>query len=189
MKKTFVNYSNIHNMKVYTKTGDLGETSLVGGRRTSKSSVRVNAYGDIDELISYLGVLRCAIPDESARLRRIQEVLMIASAHIASETDNPRLMEFPADETGRLEEEIDRMTSLIPPQKAFVLPAAPMDSSQCHVARCICRRAERSCVAICDSRQETLAVMRYLNRLSDYLFVLARYRCHVADISEDFWLV
>lgn len=176
-------------MKLYTKTGDRGETSLVGGRRTSKASVRVNAYGDMDELISYIGVLRCAIPDENVFLRRIQEVLMIASAHVASETDNPRLMEFPAGETEKLEAEIDRMTAAMPQQKAFVLPSAPMDSSQCHVARCICRRAERSCVAICDSREQIVSVMKYLNRLSDYFFTLARYRCCQADISEDFWLV
>lgn len=176
-------------MKIYTTTGDLGETSLVGGVRTSKASVRVNAYGDMDELISYIGILRCAIQEETGFLRKIQESLMIASAHVASEASNPKLMEFPQDEIHSLESEIDRMTAEIPPQRAFVLPAGPMDASQCHVARCICRRAERSCVALHDSRQEIVSVIKYLNRLSDYLFTLARYRCHVAGISEDFWLV
>lgn len=176
-------------MKIYTKTGDFGETSLVGGVRTSKASVRVNAYGDMDELISYIGVLRCSIPDSDMFLRRIQETLMIASAHVASETANPKLMPFPQDEIHGLENEIDRMTSVIPPQKAFVLPAGPMDAAQCHVARCVCRRAERSCVAMQDGRAEIILVMKYLNRLSDYLFTLARYRCHVTGIAEDFWLV
>ena len=110
-------------MKIYTKTGDSGETSLVGGKRVSKASLRVCAYGDMDELISYIGLLRCEIPQSDAFLRRVQAVLMTGSAHIASEVENPRLTPFPYEEIRTLEEEIDRLSALVPPMKSFVLPA------------------------------------------------------------------
>ncbi len=174
-------------MKIYTKTGDSGETSLVGGKRVSKASARVNAYGDMDELISYIALLRCEMPENDAVLRRIQQVLMTGSAHVASEGDNTRLTPFPGDETRILEEEIDRMSGEIPPLRSFVLPAGPVQAAHCHVARCICRRSERACVALEDGRPEVEAVIRYLNRLSDFLFTLGRYQCHVHNISEDFW--
>ena len=109
-------------MKIYTKTGDSGETSLVGGKRVSKASLRVCAYGDMDELISYIGLLRCEIPQSDAFLRRVQAVLMTGSAHIASEVENPRLTPFPYEEIRTLEEEIDRLSALMPPMKSFVLP-------------------------------------------------------------------
>ena len=112
-------------MKIYTKTGDTGETSLVGGKRVSKASMRVCAYGDMDELISYIGLLRCGIPESDAFLRNVQAVLMTGSAHIASETEHPRLTPFPYEETRKLEEEIDRLSALIPPMKSFILPSAP----------------------------------------------------------------
>ena len=135
-------------MKIYTKTGDSGETSLVGGKRVSKASLRVCAYGDMDELISYIGLLRCEIPQSDAFLRRVQAVLMTGSAHIASEVENPRLTPFPYEEIRTLEEEIDRLSALVPPMKSFVLPAGPAAASYCHIARCVCRRSERSCVAL-----------------------------------------
>ena len=112
-------------MKIYTKTGDSGETSLVGGKRVSKASLRVCAYGDMDELISYIGLLRCEIPQSDAFLRRVQAVLMTGSAHIASEVENPRLTPFPYEEIRTLEDEIDRLSALMPPMKSFVLPAGP----------------------------------------------------------------
>lgn len=174
-------------MKIYTKTGDSGETSLVGGKRVSKASLRVCAYGDMDELISYIGLLRCGIPQSDAFLRRVQAVLMTGSAHIASEVENPRLTPFPCDEIRTLEEEIDRLSALMPPMKSFVLPAGPAAAAHCHIARCICRRSERSCVAIGDHRPDVQDVIRYLNRLSDLLFTLGRYQCHASNIPEDFW--
>lgn len=174
-------------MKIYTKTGDTGETSLVGGKRVSKASMRVCAYGDMDELISYIGLLRCGIPESDAFLRNVQAVLMTCSAHIASETEHPRLTPFPYEETRKLEEEIDRLSALIPPMKSFILPSAPAPAAYCHIARCVCRRCERSCVALEDRRPDIEDVIRYLNRLSDLLFTLGRYQCHVHNISEDFW--
>ena len=131
-------------MKIYTKTGDTGETSLVGGKRVSKASMRVCAYGDMDELISYIGLLRCEIPESDAFLRNVQAVLMTGSAHIASEAENPRLTPFPYEEIRTLEQEIDRLSALIPPMKSFILPAGPTSAAHCHIARCVCRRCERS---------------------------------------------
>lgn len=174
-------------MKIYTKTGDTGETSLVGGRRVSKASLRVCAYGDMDELISYIGLLRCEIPGSSAFLRNVQTVLMTGSAHIASEVENPRLTPFPYEQTHVLEEEIDRLSADMPPMRSFILPAAPVSAAHCHIARCICRRSERSCVALDDHRPDVEAVIRYLNRLSDMLFTLGRHECLAHNISEDFW--
>lgn len=175
-------------MKIYTKKGDAGETSLVGGARVSKASARVNAYGDIDELISHIGLIRCHHIEEDTTLRRIQEALMTGSAHIASEGEVAKLKPFPADAIVALESEIDRMTSEMPPQTAFILPSRPASASECHVARCVCRRAERSCVALNDDRENVCKTISYLNRLSDYLFTLGRYRCHQEGCEEDFWL-
>lgn len=127
-------------MKIYTKTGDTGETSLIGGKRVSKASMRVCAYGDMDELISHIGLLRCEIPESDAFLRNVQAVLMTGSAHIASEAENPRLTSFPYEETRTLEQEIDRLSALIPPMKSFILPAGPISAAHCHIARCVCRR-------------------------------------------------
>ena len=175
------------NMKIYTKTGDAGSTSLCGGTRVPKNHPRVQAYGDVDELISYLGLLRCDMPEDDAVLRRIQECLMLGSAHLSSD-GRRQLKNFDPSEIEFLEGEIDRMTAQMPPQTAFVLPAGPRAASLCHVARTVCRRSERASIAIEDKGEEILLTIRYLNRLSDYLFTLARYQCHKMNISEDFWL-
>ncbi len=175
-------------MKIYTKKGDAGQTSLVGGARVSKASDRVCAYGDMDELISHIGILRCHCTDEDDTLRRIQQVLMNGSAHVASEGDVAKLKPIDMEETAFLENEIDRMTAVMPAQTAFILPSRPLSASQCHVARCVCRRAERSCVALEDERVEIQKTLGYLNRLSDYLFTLGRYRCFKEGVEEDFWL-
>ncbi len=175
-------------MKIYTKKGDAGQTSLVGGSRVSKASNRVCAYGDIDELISHIGILRSQHLEEDNTLRRIQEALMVGSAHIASEGEVAKLKAFPEGDVAILEAEIDRMTSQIPAQKAFILPSRPASAAECHVARCVCRRAERSCVALGDERENVRNTISYLNRLSDYLFTLGRYRCYQEGYEEDFWL-
>ena len=177
-------------MKIYTKRGDSGETTLVGGQKISKASLRVNAYGDTDELISYIGLIRCEEPDFDKELRHIQEVLMLAAAHIATEGNNDnKLNPFPQDEIGSLEKRIDELTDSIPPQKAFILPGQPRSASISHIARSVCRRAERSCVALKDNRPNAVLSVKYLNRLSDYLFELGRYFCYKHNISEDFWIV
>lgn len=171
-------------MKIYTKTGDAGTTSLVGGTRVSKAHPRVMAYGDLDELISCLGLLRCEV-QQALPLRRIQIHLMNVSAHLANDGRSVKLQPLDEAEIRFLEEEIDRMTAVLPPQKAFVLPGEPRASSLAHVARTVCRRAERSAVQIDDKTEQDEAAIRYINRLSDYLFTLARFLCAGHD---DYWL-
>lgn len=176
-------------MAIYTKTGDRGTTALVSGTRISKADPRVCAYGDMDELIAAIAVLRCSLSDEhQALLRRIQENLMWASAHVATEKPVEKLKTFSDDEIVALEKEIDRMTAQLPPMRSFVLPGAPRSAAECHLARTVCRRAERSVIALQDENEEVLRAARYLNRLSDYLFTLARYQHLESHICEDFWL-
>ncbi|MFA7116917.1 MAG: cob(I)yrinic acid a,c-diamide adenosyltransferase [Bacteroidales bacterium] len=177
-------------MKIYTKKGDQGTTSLVGGARVPKTHPRVMAYGDVDELISIIGIIRSKMDEETAaKLRRIQENLMWGSAHLAAEPDNSKkLKNLDPNEVNFLEEEIDKMYSEMPSQKSFILPAGPYEASLCHLARTICRRAERSALLIGDINEEIALVLKYLNRLSDYFFALGRYQCHINKIDEDFWL-
>ena len=172
-------------MKIYTKTGDAGTTSLVGGTRVSKAHPRVMAYGDLDELISWLGLLRCEAPDPALPLRRIQIHLMNVSAHLANDGRSFKLKPLDEGETIFLENEIDRMTAALPPQTAFILPGEPRAASMAHLARTICRRAERSAVQIEEKTEQDTLAIRYVNRLSDYLFTLARY---LSDGHDDNWL-
>ena len=184
-------------MKVYTKTGDKGTTSLVGGKRVPKNHPRVEAYGDVDELISYIGVIISDIPYtyEQKTLMKIQENLMVVSAHFASDGSSKSLKEVGEDAITFLENEIDAMTDALPPQMAFILPGEPRVASECHVARTICRRAERHALVIGTGGEANEEVsdqlvlgQRYLNRLSDYLFTLARYLCVENKEKEAFWL-
>jgi len=175
-------------MKIYTKTGDKGSTALIGGTRVSKSHPRVEAYGDVDELIGNIGLIICDAPEHESTLRRIQVCLMNVSAILACPEPDGRLKPFDCEETSFLEKEIDRMTGSMPPQTAFILPGAPHSSSQCHVARCVCRRAERHAVAISDQTTEDSLAIQYLNRLSDYLFSLARFLCHTSGGTDFNWI-
>lgn len=176
-------------MAIYTKKGDEGTTSLVGGQRVSKACARVNAYGDMDELISVLGIIRAYIPEIDSEIRKIQEVLMTASAYVASENDVKTLPTLKDDQVTALEKLIDGMTSQMPPQRAFILPAGPRSASLAHFARTVCRRAERSVVALNDTSEGVSYTARYLNRLSDYLFTLGRFRCYKENVPEDFWII
>lgn len=176
-------------MKVYTKTGDKGETSLVGGARVSKNDARVNAYGNVDELISFIALVRSdseGMPYHD-NLRRIQSNLMLVAAHLAADSAAAsRLKEFDASEIEFLEKEIDKMTAVLPEQKAFILPGKPRVAAECHIARTVCRRAERSAIPVMtDNRLEY--PVKYLNRLSDYLYVYARYLAMENGTGDDFW--
>jgi len=184
-------------MKIYTKGGDKGTTSLVGGTRVPKNHPRVEAYGDLDELISFIGIIISDTSLEEVRnnLRKIQEDLMLISAHFASDGSSKSLKEVNEEAILFLENEIDTMTTALPPQTAFILPGTPRVSSECHVARTICRRAERHSLVIGTGGQANTHVskqlvigQKYLNRLSDYLFTLARFLCMKNEEKEVFWL-
>ncbi|MDR0728998.1 MAG: cob(I)yrinic acid a,c-diamide adenosyltransferase [Prevotellaceae bacterium] len=177
-------------MKVYTKKGDAGETSLVGGTRTAKDAPRVEAYGTVDELISWIGLLRCdvAAAPYTPLLRRIQECLMTCATLLAAdEQAHKKLPAVASADITALETAIDDMQSGLVPLRAFVLPAAPRVAAVCHIARTVCRRAERCTVSV--ARQTSLDdnVLRYLNRLSDYLFTLARQLTVDSGIEDDYW--
>ncbi|MFA6769651.1 MAG: cob(I)yrinic acid a,c-diamide adenosyltransferase [Bacteroidales bacterium] len=176
-------------MKVYTKTGDKGTTSLVGGTRVSKNDVRVNAYGNVDELISFIALIRASTHGSPyhQNLRVIQANLMLVAAHLAADQiAAQKLKPFDCAQIELLEEEIDKMTAELPEQKAFILPGSPRSAAECHVARTVCRRAERSAIAIMNEKRLEYPV-KYLNRLSDYLYVYARYLAMINEIPDDFW--
>jgi len=176
-------------MKIYTKTGDKGQTSLLGGERVSKNHPRIIACGDIDELVSYIGLLRCDLPDEfEAKLKKIQETLFLSEAFLASDDHPKKLGSFPSKYIIELENDIDYMTEKMPKQTAFILPARPRESSLCHVVRAVCRRAERSSVVLENGDNNVDYVLQYLNRLSDYLFTLARYVNFLNKNDEEYWL-
>ncbi len=165
-------------VKIYTKGGDLGETSLLNGTRVSKSHDRVEAYGTLDELNSFIGVVRDHLALEYYRevLLRIQENLFTVEALIAADPEKKTegLPELDEEEILILEKEIDLMTSELPPLNSFILPGGDPHVSRCHVARTVCRRAERAVIRLHRDSFVSPVIIRYLNRLSDYLFVLAR---------------
>jgi cob(I)alamin adenosyltransferase len=164
--------------KIYTKGGDTGETSLLGGTRVLKSHERVEAYGTLDELNSFIGLLRDQPIREAYRriLLRVQENLFVAEALIAADPAGPvpQLPPLSEEEITLLEQEIDVMTSELPPLNAFILPGGHPSVSHCHIARTVCRRAERAVIRLKQTEAVDLIIIRYLNRLSDYLFTLAR---------------
>lgn len=175
-------------MKIYTRTGDRGETSLFGGERVPKNDTRIEAYGTVDELNSHLGVVRAswhAAPiDES--LTAAQSELFEIGAHLASPGQS-RFAGVAASHIGQLERAIDAMESELEPLRTFILPGGTAVASQIHVARTVCRRAERLVVGIGDDSQATLSCIAYLNRLSDFLFVAARFANSRASVSDVPW--
>jgi cob(I)alamin adenosyltransferase len=177
-------------MKIYTKTGDKGQTSLHGGQRVSKGNMRIHAYGTVDELNSYIGLLRDLSPDETrnTELIRIQDRLFTLGAILAtkSEKTKKRLPLIYQEDIEYLEMAIDTMESVLNPITTFVLPGGHPTVSYCHIARCVCRRAERLSVEL--GEEVNLLVIQYLNRLSDYLFVLSRFLTKILDAKEIPWL-
>jgi cob(I)alamin adenosyltransferase len=165
-------------MKIYTRTGDNGTTSLAGGRRVPKFNPRVEAYGSVDELISWIGLLRGCQVNEPRKnmLVYIQDQLMISAALLASDPENEKTMTVAPDKDNCLvlEKEIDKMEESLSPLNNFVLPGGNLNVSYCHIARCVCRRAERAVLSLNQTEKTPESVTRFLNRLSDYLFVLSR---------------
>jgi len=175
-------------VKIYTRTGDFGETSLFGGTRVAKNDARIEAYGTVDELNSVLGAARTTpLPAEvDAVLHDVQHDLFEAGAHLAS----PGTSRFPGVDAQRiadLERAIDEMESELAPLKSFILPGGAAASAQLHVARTVCRRAERCVVALHDDTPATISTIAFLNRLSDYLFVAARFANARAGIEDIPW--
>lgn len=184
-------------MKIYTKTGDTGETALYGGTRVSKASARVDSYGNIDELNSFIGVAKTQISEESIlnQLKKIQFNLFTVGSEAATPTDkltlangNSRLaLQISDKEIEELEAWMDEMEEQLEPLKYFILPGGGSGATAFHVARTVCRRAERSLVFLNESEELRPELIKYLNRLSDYLFVLARYVSKLNNETEEYW--
>ncbi len=170
-------------MKIYTKKGDDGTTSLIGGRRVSKCDSRVEAYGDADELISYLGVVRAHAQGEPfcSDLLQIQQHLMVVSSYLACDSAPEWLPDLDIESKLKfLESRIDKMSEQLPSRFSFVIPGPPALAAELHFARTICRRCERRICAIEQKNGTDAGCERYVNRLSDYLFTLAQ----VVDIQS-----
>lgn len=179
-------------MKIYTKTGDKGYTSLIGGTRVPKHHLRIESYGTVDELNSYIGLIRDQqITDAyQAILKEIQDRLFTIGSALASDPERSKMKipDLHLSDIELLENEIDTMNEHLPPLKHFILPGGNTASSFCHVARCVCRRAERVTVHLAEDSFVDEKVTIYLNRLSDYLFVLSRKLCFNDQIPENQWI-
>ena len=178
-------------MKIYTKTGDKGKTSLLGGTRVSKANDRINTYGTIDELNSFLGMVCDLEVDEKRMLliREIQSRLFTIGSSLAAETE--RAKEFKPDleenDVSKLEQAIDEMNESLPAMKNFIVPGGHQLVSSTHIARTVSRRAERLIIKLSESEEIEEIIIRYLNRLSDYLFVLARKQGSDLNVEEIPW--
>ncbi|MBC7915997.1 MAG: cob(I)yrinic acid a,c-diamide adenosyltransferase [Pyrinomonadaceae bacterium] len=179
-------------MKIYTKTGDKGYTSLIGGVRVPKYHLRIESYGTVDELNSHIGLIRDQNISEECKavLKEIQDRLFTIGSVLASDPEKSRmkLPDLNQVDIELLESEMDIMSTVLPPLKHFILPGGSVTVSCCHVARCICRRAERITVQLSEESFVDEKVIIYLNRLSDYLFVLARKLCFDDGIEENKWI-
>jgi cob(I)alamin adenosyltransferase len=180
-------------LKIYTKTGDKGTTSLIGGTKVPKSHLRIEAYGTVDELNSYTGLCKDLLTDNQSKtiLQEIQDRLFTIGSSLACDPEKEPKMKIPdlkETDITLLEKEIDRMNETLPPMKSFILPGGHATVSHLHIARCICRRAERCCVKLeSESLEVDPIIIKYLNRLSDYLFMLARYIAHQLKAEEIPW--
>ena len=179
-------------MKIYTRTGDTGTTALYGGMRVAKHHSRIEAYGTIDELNSYLGLVASLLENspQVAVLSNIQQELFVLGSHLAVQPNKPglKLPELKAETVEILENEIDRMDAELAPLKFFILPGGSALVSQIHIARCISRRAERACTLVQESEQVNPLIVQILNRLSDYLFTLARHAGAQNGVAEIPWI-
>lgn len=180
-------------MKIYTKAGDLGKTSLIGGTRVPKSHIRIESYGTVDELNSFIGLLSDLIAESDIKtiLNEVQDRLFTVGSSLACDPDKEPHLKIPdlkEEDIVHLEKHIDAMNAVLEPMKSFILPVGHQAISTAHIARCVCRRAERWCVNLQEAELfvEPM-VIKYLNRLSDYLFVLARYIGHLNGVADQPW--
>ena len=163
--------------KIYTKTGDKGKTGLFGGKRVLKSDLRIDSYGTVDELNSYLGLIATfKLPSLSSEfIHEIQSILFDIGSHLALDPDkNLPVPEIKESSINLLEQKIDSIQATLPPLTNFILPGGSIEGAHCQIARTICRRAERKVVALNESSEANPLIIKYLNRLSDFLFVLGR---------------
>ncbi len=180
-------------IKIYTKTGDKGTTSLIGGTKVSKSSLRIEAYGTVDELNSWIGLVSDQFNKKKTKkvLGEIQDRLFTIGSSLACDPDKETKLKIPdlkEEDVLLLEKEIDKMNEKFPEMKSFLLPGGHVAVSTAHVARCVCRRAERACVSLQENNSFIDPfVIKYLNRLSDYLFVLARFIGFQLKVKEIPW--
>ena len=178
--------------KVYTKTGDQGETSIIGGIRVKKSCERLEAYGTVDELSSHLGLLASMLPDGEDKdlIIRIQNNLFSVCSNLATDQSETPLYDsarLPDGEIQVLEHKVDEIMNLLPERQGFILPGGTQAAAQAHVCRTVCRRAERRIVALSEVAQISPETLQYVNRLSDYLFVLAKKINFNTGVSEIIW--
>ena len=176
---------------IYTRGGDSGNTSLIGGSPIKKSSLRLDAYGTIDELSAHIGLLEAMAPSpiEPHLLQWIQSRLFDAGTHLAMPSTEEQLAPcaITAIHTQQLEKHIDTLDSQLPPLRSFILPSGCMAASQCHVCRTVCRRAERLVAALAEEAPVHPDLLSFLNRLSDFFFVYARFLNKMAGINEISW--
>jgi cob(I)alamin adenosyltransferase len=177
---------------VYTKTGDAGTTALIGGSRVPKTHERLEAYGTVDELNSHIGLLASQLPEGNDRrtLLKIQNKLFVVGSYLATDqslTEVKSVSVIHAEDIQEIEHEIDLIDSSLPPLRAFVIPGGCQQAAQCHVCRTVCRRAERRILAMASSYPVAPELLSYVNRLSDYFFVLSRKLNLDADYEEIFW--
>lgn len=179
-------------MKIYTKTGDKGFTSLIGGTRVPKYDLRIEAYGTVDELNSYIGLIRDQqiTAHDKQILKQIQDRLFTIGATLAADPERSKMVipDLHSEDIDLLEQEMDNMDKQLPPLRHFILPGGDNAISFCHIARCVCRRAERLSVHLADESTVEEKVIIYLNRLSDYLFVLARKIGNERNVAENEWI-
>lgn len=178
-------------MKIYTRTGDKGNTTLVGGKQVPKTHIRIEAYGTVDELIAHTGMIKDMWnhPEMDTILNEIQDRLMTCAAILASDCEDCRvnIPKIEERDISLLENEIDRMEAVLPPLRSFVLPGGHVLSSQCHIARTVCRRAERQIIRLSSELFVPDTVIRYINRLSDYYFVLSRKALRDFNKEDTHW--
>ena len=178
-------------MKIYTKTGDKGQTSLIGGTKVSKGHLKIESYGTVDELNSFIGVIRDSFTDTDTNilLERTQNNLFNIGAQLATVavTTNSYVPKVTEEEIESLEKAIDKMDESLTPLRNFILPGGHIANSYAHVARCVCRRAERCVVRLMEEEEVDPLIIKYMNRLSDYLFALARFISHQNGSREVEW--
>jgi cob(I)alamin adenosyltransferase len=179
-------------MKIYTKTGDSGETGLIGGTRISKSDARIEAYGTVDELNSFIGMLLCynAVGTQKDMLETIQNKLFVIGSHLATDANVTKIGEksiISDNDISKIEDEIDKMNAELPELRAFILPGGSIETSFCHICRTISRRAERRIIELNELHGVDNHVIVYSNRLSDYFFTIARFVSLKIGAKEILW--